>query len=354
MALFHTTVLDNQIKALPTVSTASGSVATFDTDMTENLVEVKCQIVAQQGGSGTPSPSNPRPITTYSKMNVSACGKNCFNDTVGTHTITANTDQTIIIGDVRLKANQTYVISCKQTPNAVSSYLRNTLIVVGNGQTVYNPEGNDYTIKPMVFTPTASGTYSIRLWVHTLPVDTDYTEFQVELGNTPTSYTAYNGTTEIIPFGQTVANGVLDVTTGKLRVTWGVCNLADLAWVQNTYNPSIFNGTLPSRCKSTNILSFKSSEYVSTDSTTALTLDNCVAISSARAVVYCHDERYTNVTDFKNGVTATLIYELDTPIEIQLDSTQITALLNENNIWCDTGDTEVKYILSVGEALRQA
>lgn len=37
MAYFHTTVLDNQIKALPTVSTASGSIATFDTDMTENL-----------------------------------------------------------------------------------------------------------------------------------------------------------------------------------------------------------------------------------------------------------------------------------------------------------------------------
>ena len=69
MALFHTTVLDNQIKALPTVSTASGSVATFDTDMTENLVEVECEIVYQQA-SGTPSPSNPLPITTFSEMNV--------------------------------------------------------------------------------------------------------------------------------------------------------------------------------------------------------------------------------------------------------------------------------------------
>ena len=46
MAYFHTTVLDNQIKALPTVDTASGSVATFDTDMTENLVSVIAEISA--------------------------------------------------------------------------------------------------------------------------------------------------------------------------------------------------------------------------------------------------------------------------------------------------------------------
>lgn len=39
MAYFHTTVLDNQIKALPTVDTASGSVATFETDLTERLAD---------------------------------------------------------------------------------------------------------------------------------------------------------------------------------------------------------------------------------------------------------------------------------------------------------------------------
>lgn len=46
MAYFHTTVLDEQIKALPTVDTASGSVASFDTDMTENLVSVIAEISA--------------------------------------------------------------------------------------------------------------------------------------------------------------------------------------------------------------------------------------------------------------------------------------------------------------------
>ena len=78
MAYFHTTVLDNQIKALPTVDTASGSIASFNTDLTENLVEVKCQIVAKQA-SGTPSPDNPLPITTYTGMNVSHSGLNMIS-----------------------------------------------------------------------------------------------------------------------------------------------------------------------------------------------------------------------------------------------------------------------------------
>ena len=44
MALYHTNVLDPQIKALPTVGTAQGSVASFETDMTENLVSCVCQL----------------------------------------------------------------------------------------------------------------------------------------------------------------------------------------------------------------------------------------------------------------------------------------------------------------------
>lgn len=50
MAYFPTKVLDNQIKALPTVSTASGSVANFTTDMQENLVSCVCQLPYRASG----------------------------------------------------------------------------------------------------------------------------------------------------------------------------------------------------------------------------------------------------------------------------------------------------------------
>ena len=46
MAYFPTNVLDNQIKALPTIASASGSVATFTTDKAENLVDCVAEISA--------------------------------------------------------------------------------------------------------------------------------------------------------------------------------------------------------------------------------------------------------------------------------------------------------------------
>ena len=58
--------LPSTVKLLPTISSASGSVATFDTDLTDNLVSLIANITATQSGSGTPSPSNPRTITGYS------------------------------------------------------------------------------------------------------------------------------------------------------------------------------------------------------------------------------------------------------------------------------------------------
>ena len=76
MAYFHITVLDNQIKALPTVSTASGSVATFDTDMTENLLECVCDIQGTQSGSGVPSSSNPRQLNGFDTVTLTQTDEN--------------------------------------------------------------------------------------------------------------------------------------------------------------------------------------------------------------------------------------------------------------------------------------
>ena len=119
MAYFRSNVsggIPAGVRTLPTVDTASGSIATFDTDMTENLVEVKCQIVAQQA-SGTPSPSNPLPITTYTEMNVGATGKNLFDknsaivglwQSDGTYDGNNSSFRTVYC---RVKPNTTYYIS---------------------------------------------------------------------------------------------------------------------------------------------------------------------------------------------------------------------------------------------------
>lgn len=56
--------------------TASGTIATFDTNLVEALTSCKCQINAIQSGSGTPSPSNPRAITGFSGANIVVADEN--------------------------------------------------------------------------------------------------------------------------------------------------------------------------------------------------------------------------------------------------------------------------------------
>ena len=240
MAYFHTTVLDNQIKDLPTVGTASGAIASFNTDLTENLVSVKCQIVAQQSGSGTPSPSNPRPITVYTSLNLSHSGADTNN------------------------------------PNVTN-----------------------------------------------------------------------------IPFGQTVANGVLDVTTGKLRVTHGYSLLSNLNW--SAVGDRFYAD--PANILKTDGITTNSSHYEHIANITgggAPMSDLCICAINrgTNDRLYIKDTRFSDVNTFVSTMgSVQIIYELATPIEIQLDSITLQALLNENNIWCDTGDTEVKYLLTVGKKI---
>ena len=73
MALFEIHCVDEQIKALPTVATAQGSVASFETDMTENLISCVSYINATQA-SGTPTPDNPLLITGYNSCALSVNG----------------------------------------------------------------------------------------------------------------------------------------------------------------------------------------------------------------------------------------------------------------------------------------
>ena len=241
MAYFPTKVLDNQIKALPTVSTASGSVANFTTDKTENLVEVECEIIYQQQ-SGTPSPSSPLPITTYASLNLSHSGSDTSN------------------------------------PNVTN-----------------------------------------------------------------------------IPFGQTVAKGKLNVTTGKLEITHGVVDIGSLGWTYQSAQIRFYvvfpNAKAPINNQTKADIVCENYETVAFDNFVGA--NTMVALTTSNSL-FIRDNAYTDATTFKTAVSGVkLVYELATPTIVQLSAQTITALLNENNIWCDTGDTSVKFILSVGEYVNQ-
>ena len=60
--------------------------------------------------------------------------------------------------------------------------------------------------------------------------------------------------------------------------------------------------------------------------------------------IYVADSDYENATEFTDAVSGQeYCYKLAEPIEIQLTPNQINSLYGVNNIWADSGDTEVEY-----------
>ena len=241
MAMFHTNVLDNQIKALPTVGTASGSVANFTTDMTENLVEVECEIMYQGTGGGTPT--DPNPITVYNELNLSHSGADTSNPTITN-----------------------------------------------------------------------------------------------------------------IPFGQTVAKGTLNVTSGVIEITHTKQNLNSLNWIKGSRNTAntgyIFRFTFnPREQYSSVVVSGLNNTGDGSIVWESLNLYDFHTVG--KSLLLCLDA--VDLTDAQTQLAnCYIVYKLETPIKVLVVSNTITALLNENNIWCDTnGDTSVKFIMSVGEYVNQ-
>ena len=375
MALFHTTVLDNQIKALPTVDTATGSIATFNTDLTENLVEVKCQIVAKQA-SGTPSPVNPLPIQTYTEMNVGLNGVNFFDGANASKIGYGGNNYWINVGDSRMElgssSNATVMLPCKPNKTYTISLTDSAVFRVGYGimkdLSDHLTQYDLYSVsqntgdgrKSITITTGANATY-LFIQVSNATFDTIKTTIQVELGNEMTSFVAYNGTTANIPFGQTVANGVLDINSGKLRVTGVDVDMGSLSWTYDSTYSRFYAVSLPQAIYGTvRTIPFLCEIYEPvSDGRPMSQITNNQAYfgvgGGGQMTLYVHDNRYTDATSFQSAVNGYYVcYSLDVPIEIQLDSITLQALLNENNIWCDTGDTEVKYLLSVGEHLSQS
>lgn len=74
--------MPSSVKILPTISSASGSVASFSTDLQENLIRLIADITAEQA-SGTPTPSSPIPITGHSSCVITVKdGDNVTQNTV--------------------------------------------------------------------------------------------------------------------------------------------------------------------------------------------------------------------------------------------------------------------------------
>lgn len=359
MAMFHTNVLDNTIKALPTIKAISNTpIATFDTDMTENLIEVVCDIQYTQA-SGTPSPSNPLKIYTSDHCSIFHNSINLWNEQWELGQYDINTGE---------KATNNNAIRSKDFIPIRAGTNQKVYFQIPNGVRLYfygknkNYLGSSYSFvvnAPQEITFTLASAYYFTFY--TGNTTTYGNNISINYPSTEHGYNAFSGA--YIPFGQTVYGGSLDVLTGKLTITHGAkiydgtenWNTSDTA---NFYSASGRGGDTSAYYGTSKLIcSHCLSQYASA----SLTQPNCYIATSGNlniqlpSDVVAHtgaDMKAWCLSQYNNGTPLTICYELKTPTTIQLDSEEVQAIIGNNNIYADTGDIiNLKYQVTVGKAI---
>ena len=262
--------------------TVSGTIAQFRSADKALIDSLKVSFAPVQSGSGDPTPTNIRPITGWTGLNVNHTGKNLLDDTYKTMSA-SDTRFLYWYNDngIFLKRGE-YYLSSSETVSIISCCNFNTKAVVSrktnaNQATITIPASDLYFF---VFAKSSGLSMSVNGQLELL----EYTEYeQGKLTEYAVDWTDTAGT---------VYGGTLDLATGALTKEWEII--------------ASYNGeTLPG-------------EWIS---------DRDV---------------YAEGTTPTTG--AQVAYELATPVTVAtLTPVQLRTLLDRNNVWSSAGDVEVQY-----------
>lgn len=303
-------VIEERLEALdpPTrvVKDFAGVQALTDA-LDRNAVDVKIKITPKQAGSGTPSPDNIRAITGSTEAKVTRTGKNLLNNQASTSTVqgikyTVNSDKSITIANTAT-AQSVLTLSANDNSLPAGTYIYSKGSTNANVYCNINAKKNNafvrniisfYAVSEQSFTLDYNGYDSIDILIYVpsgkAPNTTIYPMIR-SATIADATYEAYTGTVFTISLGDTRYLAELDVTTGVLTVTGG-------------YIASYAGETLPG------------------------------AWISDRDV-------YTEGGTPTTG--AQVVYELATPVTVQLTATEVALLYAYNTLWADTGDLALTY-----------
>jgi hypothetical protein len=192
------------------------------------------------------------------------------------------------------------------------------------------------------------------IWFDMTVQTTSPSQVMFEIGDTPSTYEPYNGATYTIDLDGTRYGGTLDVVSGVLTVDRIMALIADSSISESSTSQSgkyRFGISFPGikRVADADILgNLLCSSYP--NATALATYRNSLGASVSHNTdgVYIYDPEYATATvaEFKAAKgDVQLVYELATPITVQLAPTQVKSLLGSNNIFADCGDiNNVEYV----------
>lgn len=353
-AKLNTALLD----ALTIQQNASGPIASFADGAALPVKDLVAQIVAQQSGSGAPSPTNIRPISGFTGASA------YLYDADGNY----QTDDSFAI--IQQPQNQ--------EASAGADDVSFSIVVKGTGVAyqwqVFNPSvgswansgssGNKSATLNVGVINAARVTYRYRCLVSKGGVTLTSAPAMMYYTGTPEPDVVVDYEADYAPLvsvnwqteAGTIAGGYLDVTTGLLTVTYGYMSFDGTeAWiVAGSGNSRLFRHTVVGeRINPTGRLC---SHYRSVTVTTGDSSVGYFSYSqddSLNGNIQFRPENVANMTidDWKNwlaeqssnGTPVQVTYKHETPVTYQLTPTEVATLLGQNNIWANTGDIAVTY-----------
>ena len=348
--------------SLLVTGSASGSIATFDDGSETPVKSLSVNIEPVQTGSGDPSPENVRPISGWDGVNVTRTGKNLLKP----HPQASLTNQITMTND-----NGQYSFSGSNSSRANFDI---TVDIASGTYTLsaFNPVGSGNS---NIYLMSASGTVLVNISCGTAnkvqnftlaePVKTVRLTFGagasldnykmspvIVLGETsPDGFEPYQGTVYPISLPQTVYGGVLDVGNGTLTVTKKMAQITGASIVR-------YETTAGGRFRVDGLLTDKkeTSGYdldllcdcykADPSPTQSGAVDNTICGWRATDSAYIIDRRFETVEAYKAWLadnTVTVVYNLATPLTINLTPTEVRTILGYNNIYADSGNVDVVY-----------
>lgn len=295
----------------------SGSIVTFECPASVNGIDkVVSEIVAVQSGTGDPSPTNVRPISGWSAVNVLDRGKNLFVTTASSGTAggviyTVNDDGSVTVSGTAT-AGTAYAIGRARVSSAMGKV---TISAIGTATNISYNNISLYDQSDTLLATITSGStqttftfdlssyptaYSIKMSVKRRDngACSGVLKPQVEIGEIATEFVPFNGTT----YTTTLKDGQGNPMTcygGQLSNVNGVQSLT----LTHGYIASYNGETLPS--------TWISDRDVYAEGTTPTT-------------------------------GAEVVYLLANPQQIPQDNLAIATQEGTNNLWADSGNITVK------------
>lgn len=345
MTWFRGNVIDNQILNMVGVGTASGAIASFDTDENNrNLLSLEVAIVAQQA-SGTPSPSNPLSISGFSSVNAVDCGKNLFGGTFDTFYPLHFSVDTQIKVSANVPASPTVQFAYYDINQTRIDYW---------GLSEANSNIPNRVAKVLTL---PKETYYVKF------INSQSSDYQIELGNVNTAFEAYKGTTTPVSLGQTIYGGTAELVGGNGSKTFGYAifdGSEDETWSMHPTISNVFyiDNALPNAYYDQDVAGFAISNIYEQNAYAPLSSlpNNKFAIGYPNTLrLAVKNTACADLASFKTALSSTpmqVVYKLATPTAFTFTGANIPTLSGVNNVYADSGDVNsLEYLASIGKIL---